>query len=73
MTVEKFISVKLEGKSIVQVTTDILNLMSGSIELAGAGGTIGGTHRDLDLEASNEQELNTFLDLLTNKGYSISQ
>ena len=47
--------------------------MSGSIELAGAGGTIGGTHRDLDLEASNEQELNTFLDLLTNKGYSISQ
>jgi len=72
MTVEKFISVKLEGKSIIQVTTDILNLMTGSIELSGAGGTIGGTHRDLDLEADSEQELDTFLSLLANKGYSIS-
>ena len=70
--VEKFISVKLEGKSIVQVTTDILNLMTGSVELSGAGGTIGGTHRDLDLEADSEQELDTFLDVLTSKGYSIS-
>ena len=70
--VEKFISVKLEGKSIVQVTTDILNLMSGSIELSGAGGTIGGTHRDLDLEADSEQELDTFLDLLSSKGYNIA-
>ena len=72
MTVEKFISVKLEGKSIVQVTTDILNLMTGSIELSGAGGTIGGTHRDLDLEADSEQELDTFLDLLSSKGYNIA-
>ena len=70
--VEKFISVKLEGKSIIQVTTDILNLMTGSVELSGAGGTIGGTHRDLDLEADSEQELDTFLEMLTNRGYSIS-
>ena len=69
---KEVLRVKREGKSIVQVTTDILNLMSGSIELSGAGGTIGGTHRDLDLEADSEQELDTFLEMLTNRGYDIA-
>jgi len=72
MTVEKFISVKLEGKSIVQVTTDILNLMTGSINLVGSGGVIGSNYRDLDIEANSSKELDTFLSLLANKGYSIS-
>ena len=73
MIVEKLISVALQGKSIAQMTSEVLDLMTGSIELSGAGGMLGGTHRDLDL-ACTSQELDSFLELLTTKGYSfISQ
>lgn len=69
MIVEKLISVALQGKSIAQMTSEVLDLMTGSVELSGAGGMLGGTHRDLDLEGTS-QELDSFLELLTTKGYS---
>lgn len=72
MTVEKFISVKLEGKSIAQVTNDILDSITGSVELTGSGGIFNSQYRDYDIQASNEQELDTFLDLLSSKGYNIA-
>ena len=70
MTVNQFISVKLEDKSITQVTTDILRLMTGSVELTGSGGMFNSEHRDYDIQASTEQELDNFLDILTKQGYS---
>ena len=70
MIIERLISVALGDKGIAQVTNEVLDLMTGSVELSGAGGMLGGTHRDLDIEASSEQELNSFLELLTIKGYS---
>lgn len=72
MIIDRLISIKLEDKSIVQLTTEVLDLMTGSIELAGAGGIVDGKYRDLELEADSEQEIDTFLSLLTNKGYSIA-
>ena len=69
MIVERLISIALQGKSIPQLTSEVLNLMTGSVELSGAGGILGGTHRDLDLEGTS-QELDNFLELLTTKGYS---
>ena len=73
MTIDRLISIKLEDKSIVQLTTEVIDLMTGSIELSGAGGILNGTYRDFELEANSNKELNTFLELLTIKGYSISQ
>tara|TARA_R110000796_G_C14288703_1_gene403667 strand:+ start:365 stop:586 length:222 start_codon:yes stop_codon:yes gene_type:complete len=70
MTVNQFISVKLGSKSITELTLEIINLMSGSVELTGSGGTSNSEHRDYDIQASNEQELDNFLDTLTNRGYS---
>ena len=70
MIIDRLISIKLEDKSIVQLTTEVIDLMTGSIELA--GGIVNGSYRDLELEANSNKELNTFLSLLTNRGYSIS-
>jgi len=73
MIIDRLISIKLEDKSIVQLTTEVIDLMSGSgIELAGAGGIVNGHYRDFELEANSSKELDTFLDVLTSKGYSIS-
>tara|TARA_R110002050_G_scaffold135814_1_gene258866 strand:- start:219 stop:437 length:219 start_codon:yes stop_codon:yes gene_type:complete len=72
MIIDRLISIKLEDKSIVQLTTEVIDLMTGSIELAGAGGVVNGSYRDFELEANSNKELNTFLDLLNSKGYNIA-
>ena len=69
MIVERLISVALGDKGVAQVTNEVLNLMTGSVEMSGSGGVIGGTHRDIDLEGTS-QELDSFLELLTSKGYT---
>ena len=73
MIIDRLISIKLEDKSIVELTTEVIDLMIGSgIELAGAGGLVDGKYRDFELEANSNKELNTFLDLLNSKGYNIA-
>ena len=72
MIIDRLISIKLEDKSIVQLTTEVIDLISGSIELAGAGGLVDGKYRDFELEANSSKELDTFLDLLNSKGYNIA-
>lgn len=69
MIKERLISIALQGKSVPQLTSEVISLMSGSVELSGAGGVLGGAYRDLDLEGTS-QDLDSFLELLTTKGYS---
>ena len=70
MIVNQFISIKLQDKSITELTLEIIDLMTGSVELTGSGGAFNSEHRDYDIQASTEQELDNFLDILTTKGYN---
>lgn len=69
---EALISVELEDKSIMQLTNEILDLMYGSVDLVGAGMVMGGTHRDLDVVADTQEELDDFLELLRVRGYKFN-
>tara|TARA_R110000796_G_scaffold200580_1_gene316583 strand:+ start:331 stop:561 length:231 start_codon:yes stop_codon:yes gene_type:complete len=68
--VEAFISIQLEGKEVIQLTNQVLDLMSGSVDLVGCGGMVGGTERDFDIVADTQEELDDFLELLVVRGYN---